>query len=153
MLNIIIFTLSLVIFAGLFLFLIVHSISARKYKWLLIVVPLALASSSFTIISIDAVRGWPSSQLPNRFVLLDYRATSDTIWVWAIPEGFNIPRTYSMPYSSSSHEQLEAAKKSKSKGSMVLMEKESLREGSDFSIGDKQQFKLKQHEITLPEKE
>lgn len=153
MLNITLFTLSLVIFAGLFLFLIVHSISTRKYKWLLIIVPLSIASSAFTVISIDAVRGWPSSQLPNKFVLLDYRATSNTIWVWAIPEGFNIPRTYSMPYSSEAHEQLEAGKKAKSKGSLVLMEKEGVREGSEFSMGDRQNFKLKQHEMTLPEKE
>jgi hypothetical protein len=125
-------SLILIVLAGLFLS--AQLVQLKRYRALMIAVPVLLLSAASGFVTIKSVLGWPSHELPSSFQLLKYQTNGSIIWVWAIPEGMKAPHNYEVPYDKALHGELEKGENDNKKGSgSVLKRGKSL--GGDGSEG------------------
>lgn len=125
------FSISLLLLAVAGLFLAAHVLQRRMYKALFIIVPIVLIAAGSTFFTISGAMGLPSGSMPKDVRMLDYHTNGKDIWVWAIPKGGNVPRTYVFDYSKAAHEELQRGKELNQKGGMSALKGKENGAGSD----------------------
>lgn len=103
------FTLTLIGIATLALVTLATLVQTKQFLKLAIAAPILLAAGTFTLISIDGVRGWPAQSPPNDFTLLHYHTDGQKIWIWVMDPHLFKPRTYEFPHSASFQRELQKA--------------------------------------------
>lgn len=130
--------------------------SDRKFKLLLIWIPLCLLASSGTYWTLRTVAGWPSEDLPDNFTPLAYKTDGKELQIWALEKGSTKPRNFVQPYDKDLHQMLEAAKQSAAAGKPKQIQRKGKNAGlegkGEESAGEWKSYNLRTPE-SLPPKE
>lgn len=95
-----------------------------RRRLLLLVVPVVALISGYSVHAYESVRGWPSRlPVPANFVLVSFAINEDeAIFLWVVPEGFEVPIAFQLPYTESGHRELLEAAEAGRRGATVVGE-------------------------------
>jgi len=115
-----IITQTLLVSAGL----IGSAMLVKKYKkTLFVVTPLLLAAAISLTVTLKEIQSRPIQGYPElEFVLVDYVQDGDNIFLWAIEESREFPRTWIFPFSNEMEESLRDLKEKGEEGIPVQAE-------------------------------
>jgi len=82
----------------------------KRKAWLIVFIPLSLFIATSVIYTYTDLLGTPTKkELPDEFFVVHHHVAEelDTIYLWIVSEGKNIPVSYEIPYSEKTQERLD----------------------------------------------
>ena len=97
----------------------------KRKIWLFVFIPLSLIIATSIIYTYTDLLGTPTKkELPDEFFVVHHHVAEelDTIYLWIVSEGKNIPISYERPYSQEMQEELDGLKeKAEEEGSAAII--------------------------------
>lgn len=97
-----------------------------KSKIMPVLIPIALTLVIALYLSVDEIKSLPIDGYPDKeFELVDYSTDGETVYLWAVEEDSEFPKTWVFPYTDEDVRKLQESKEKSEEGVSQLMKKKT----------------------------